>query len=262
VLRVAGYISRYNSVEEINIRSIPSRERMFCNLTNLTSVNVTNLPLNPSSNLSYFFSGCSSLNENGIIGLETIDFSKVKTLIHFLSKTAITYWDFTPYNTENVTNFESCFNNCSKLVSITGLDLSTWTYVNKSNVHNIDGIFSGCTNLETIYDFHAGIFNTLDGSSFVTQDYWIATGWKIFNGLNKLIDVRCHGVVKDYETINKVYLFSGFNHRNLTEESWLSLISMLGPTSYAKTVYILYLSSVPDFVIEDLTNKGYSIVQG
>jgi hypothetical protein len=212
--------------------------------------------------LDYFFSGCSSLNENGMIGLETIDFSKVTTLIHFLSKTAITYWDFTPYNTENVVNFESCFYNCSKLVSITGLDLSTWTYVNKSNVHNIDGIFSGCTNLETIYDFHAGIFNTLDGSSFVTQDYWISTGWKIFNGLNKLIDVRCHGVVKDYETINKVYLFSGFNHRNLTEESWLSLISMLGPTAYAKTVYILYLSSVPNFVIEDLTNKGYSIAQG
>jgi hypothetical protein len=37
---------------------------------------------------------------------------------------------------------------------------------------------------------------------------------------------------------------------------------MLGPTAYAKTVYILYLSSVPDFVIEDLTNKGYSIAQG
>jgi hypothetical protein len=262
VLRVAGYISRYNSVEETNIRSIPSRERMFCNLTNLTSVNITNLPLNPLSSLEYFFNGCSSLNENGILGLETIDFTKVSNMKYFFAKTAVTYLDLTSYDTGNVTNFEGCFNNCTKLISITGLDLSTWNTFVTAGVNNMTAIFSGCSNLETIYDFHINIGNYLTGTNFISDTYWIATGWKMFSGLNKLVDIQCHGVLTDYPTLLKIYLFSGFNHRNLTEESWLSLISMLGPTSYAKTVYILYLSSVPNFVIEDLTNKGYTIVQG
>ena len=123
-------------------------------------------------------------------------------------------------------------------------------------------IFSGCSNLETIYDFHINIGNHLTGTNFISQEYWIVTGWKMFDGLNKLVDIQCHGVLTDYPTLLKIYLFSGFNHRNLTEESWLSLISMLGPTAYTKTVYFSYLSSVPSYVIEDLTNKGYSVAQG
>jgi hypothetical protein len=170
--------------------------------------------------------------------------------------------DLTPYNTGNVANFEGCFKKCKSLVSITGLDLSTWRTFSMTGNENMIAIFSGCSNLETIYNFHINIGNCLTGTNFVLQDYWILTGWKLFAGLNKLVDIQCHGVLMDYPNLLKIYLFSGFNHRNLTEESWLSLISMLGPTAYTKTVYFSYLSSVPSYVIEDLTNKGYSVAQG
>jgi hypothetical protein len=194
--------------------------------------------------------------------METIDFTNVSSMKHFFAETGVSYLDLTPYNTGNVANFEGCFNKCTKLISITGLDLSTWNTFAASGVNNMKSIFSGCSNLETIYDFHINIGNCLTGTNFISQAYWIETGWKMFANLNKLIDIRCHGVLKDYETVKNIYLFSGFNHRNLTEESWLSLISMLGSTAYTKTVYFSYLSSVPSYVIEDLTNKGYSVAQG
>jgi hypothetical protein len=235
---------------------------MFSYLSNLTSVNISNLPLNPSSSLEYFFYKCSSLNESGILGMETIDFTKVSSMKYFFAETGISYLDLTPYNTGNVVNFEGCFNNCKSLISITGLDLSTWSTFNTNQVNNMLHLFSGCSNLETIYDFHINIGNRLSGTNFVSQEYWILTGWKMFAGLNKLVDIKCHGVLTDYPTLLQIYLFSGFNHRNLTEESWLSLISMLEPTAYTKTVYFSYLSSVPSYIIEDLTNKGYSVAQG
>ena len=97
------------------------------------------------TNMSYMFSGCSSLRT---LDLSTFDTSNVTDMSYMFaaSKEKLTRIDgLTNWNTSKVTNMKNMFENCWLLTS---LDLSSF---NTSNVTNMNSMFYGDDELETIY---------------------------------------------------------------------------------------------------------------
>jgi len=100
-------------------------------------------------NLSFMFSGCSSLisldlsnfNTNNVIDMNSI-FSGCSSLISL---------DLSNFNTNNVNNMCAMFSGCSSLIS---LDLSNF---NTNNVEDMNSMFSGCSSLKSLDLFN---FNT------------------------------------------------------------------------------------------------------
>ena len=150
----AGLFSNLTNVTSIDLSNMDtsgmtSMKDMFRKDTSLTNITFgDNFNTSNVTNMSGMFSGCTSLTN---IDVSNFDTSKVTSMMGMFSVcSSLTSLDLSNFNTSNVTKmginyaYGGMFQNCSSLVS---LDLSSF---DMSNVTDSINMFKGCSNLTTI----------------------------------------------------------------------------------------------------------------
>lgn len=161
---------------------------VFKDLTNLTSVNISNW--SGTTNMNYLFSGCTALTS-----VQMPDTSQVKLMSRlFNSCSSLTNLNVSHFDTTNVTDMAYMFAGCSKLTS---LDLSHFKTSNVTTMQNMFGNCRGLTNLNV---------SSFDTSNVTNMAY-------MFNNLSGLTSLD----VSNFNTgkvTNMTYMFNGCS--NLT----------------------------------------------
>jgi surface protein len=118
--------------------------QMFHSCTNITSIDLSNIGTNKSTNMAGFFEGCNNLSElklpDKFITSYCTNLHDLFDYCHKLTSVNITNWD-----TSNVTDFSFMFEQCYSLVT---LDLSSLNFDKAVNYNNM---FSQCNSLTTVY---------------------------------------------------------------------------------------------------------------
>ena len=112
------------------------------------------------TNMSYMFSGCSSLTSLDVTHFNTENVKYMNNM--FYSCSSLTSLDVTHFNTAKVGNMNGMFSSCSKLTS---LDV---THFNTANVTNMNGMFSSCSKLTSLDVTH---FNTANVTNMNNMFY-------------------------------------------------------------------------------------------
>ena len=94
------------------------------------------------TNMSYMFSGCSSLTSLDVTHFNTENVKYMNSM--FYSCSSLTSLDVTHFNTAKVGNMNGMFSSCSKLTS---LDV---THFNTANVTNMNNMFYNCSALTSL----------------------------------------------------------------------------------------------------------------
>ena len=129
---------------------IKSCEKMFYEISNLISVDLSNFDSSNVINMNEMFSGCENLIN---IDLSSFKSKNLKYMNEMFSGCEnLIAIDLSSFDSKNIKNMEGAFEFCEKLINI---DLSSF---NTENLDNISDIFNGCINLENIdltsFDFN------------------------------------------------------------------------------------------------------------
>ena len=125
-----------------NTEDLTNMSYMFSGCSSLTSINLSNFEFKNVMTMTYLFEGCSSL--------VSIDFPKSYTenlmmiSYMFLDCSSLKSIDLSYFNTKSVTSMSNLFNGCSSLESI---DISNF---NTESVNSMQSMFSGCSSLTSI----------------------------------------------------------------------------------------------------------------
>ena len=121
----------------------PSSSGLFSNLTNVTSIDLSNLDTSGMTSMKGMFSGNTSLTD--IIFGDNFDTSNV-TIMNgvFRNCNSLASTDLSSFNTSSVTDMNYMFAECSNL---TTLDLSNF---DTSNTTSFQHMFDNCSNLTTL----------------------------------------------------------------------------------------------------------------
>ena len=196
--------------------------QMFCNCSNLDTLDVSNFNTGEVTSMGNMFYGC--------VGLQTLDVSN--------------------FNTDKVEYMTGMFSDCSKLQT---LDVSNF---NTENVYAINGMFSGCSGLETldVSNFNTdrvvhmeGMFSgcsglkTLDVSNFNTDSVNYMD--LMFSGCSGLrtLDVTNFNTYSVVWMGGMFYGCSGLNTLDLSSFNTENVVAMSGMFSGCtglKTIYV------------------------
>ena len=169
---------------------------MFINCKNLTSLDLSGFDTSNVKDMQNMFDGCSSLTSLNLKGFDT---SQVKTMYAmFHGCSSLTSLDLSDFDTSNVTDMHNMFQDCSSLKS---LDVSKF---DTSCVGDMGTMFYGCGSLES-----------LDLSSFKTPS--LRSMSSPFGGCKSLksLDVRnfdtshvyvSDDMLSDCESLSKIVL--------------------------------------------------------
>ena len=116
---------------------------MFFDRAELESVDLSGFNTSSVTDMSYIFSGCSSLTTLDLSNFNTSSVTDMSSMFDGCS--SLTTLDLSSFDTSSVTDMNSMFDDCS---SLTELDLSSF---DTSNVTDMNYMFEGCQNLQTIY---------------------------------------------------------------------------------------------------------------
>ena len=135
-----------------------------------------------------FFSGCVSLSDIDISGLNTQNATNMDHMFYRCGK--LKYADIENFNTQNVTDMSYMFFRCESLKSIDIGELNT------QNVTNMSGMFGYCYNLFNIDVSGFCTQNTTNMSNMFRACHSLAkidvSGFKIgFNEIRKMLRERC-----------------------------------------------------------------------
>ncbi len=232
----------------------PSSFELFSNLTNVTSIDLSNMDTSGMTNMSNMFSDNTSLtnitfgnnfntanvtNMSGMFKnctiLKTIDLSSFDTsnatifASMFMNCQDLQNLDLKSFNTSNVTSMYGMFYNCS---SLTSLDLSSF---NTSNVERMEGMFYNCSSL-----------TSLDLSNFNTSKITDMT--YMFNRCKSLTNIN----LSSFDTSNVSSLYDTF--AGLTSLKVLDLSSF--DTSKVTNMGRMFLNSnnLVTIYVSDLWN--------
>ena len=171
-------------IENLKTDNVTDMSYMFCECSNLTSLDLSGFKTDNVTDMSYMFSGCSSLTSLDVTGFNTDNVTDLSWMFSGCSN--LTSLDVSSFDTGNVTDMSNMFGGCSGL---TNLDVSSF---DTKKVMNMGGIFADCSSL-----------TNLDVSSFNTWNVTDMSG--IFSGCSKLTSLDV----------------SGFNTDNVTNMSWM-----------------------------------------
>ena len=232
----------------------PSSFELFSNLTNVTSIDLSNMDTSGMTNMFNMFSDNTSLtnitfgdnfntanvtNMGGMFKnctiLKTIDLSSFDTsnatifASMFMNCQGLQNLDLKSFNTSNVERMETMFYNCS---SLTSLDLSSF---NTSNVERMEGMFYNCSSL-----------TSLDLSNFNTSKITDMT--YMFNRCKSLTNIN----LSSFDTSNVSSLYDAF--AGLTSLKVLDLSSF--DTSKVTNMGRMFLNSnnLVTIYVSDLWN--------
>jgi len=232
----------------------PSSFELFSNLTNVTSIDLSNMDTSGMTNMFNMFSDNTSLtnitfgdnfntanvtNMGGMFKnctiLKTIDLSSFDTsnatifASMFMNCQGLQNLDLKSFNTSNAERMETMFYNCS---SLTSLDLSSF---NTSNVERMEGMFYNCSSL-----------TSLDLSNFNTSKITDMT--YMFNRCKSLTNIN----LSSFDTSNVSSLYDAF--AGLTSLKVLDLSSF--DTSKVTNMGRMFLNSnnLVTIYVSDLWN--------
>ena len=232
----------------------PSSFELFSNLTNVTSIDLSNMDTSGMTNMFNMFSDNTSLtnitfgdnfntanvtNMGGMFKnctiLKTIDLSSFDTsnatifASMFMNCQGLQNLDLKSFNTSNVERMDAMFYNCS---SLTSLDLSSF---NTSNVERMDAMFYNCSSL-----------TSLDLSNFNTSKITDMT--YMFNRCKSLTNIN----LSSFDTSNVSSLYDAF--AGLTSLKVLDLSSF--DTSKVTNMGRMFLNSnnLVTIYVSDLWN--------
>ena len=157
---------------EINLKDITDVSYMFSGCSSLTSLDVSSFDTSNVMNMSSIFSGCSSLTSLDLSGLDTSNVTDMGVM--FSGCSSLTSLDVTDFDTSNVTNMRNMISYCSNLTS---LDVSGF---DTSNVTDMGSMFSICSNL-----------TSLDVSGFNTSN--VTDMGSMFSGCSSLTSLDVSG---------------------------------------------------------------------
>lgn len=135
-------------LSNLDTSKVTNMEFMFFGLNSLKTLDVSNLNTSSATNMSYMFMGCTSLKT---LDVSNFDTSSVTTMECMFAGASNAYMGLTEIiglenlDTSKVTNMSAMFGYCSSLES---LDLSSF---DTSKVTNMESMFQDSTNLRTIY---------------------------------------------------------------------------------------------------------------
>lgn len=157
------YIGSENGIVETNT----SGQGMFAYLTNVESLDLSNLDTSNITNMSSMFQGSSSLKEINLSNFNTSNVTSMKSM--FQGCTSLESIDVSGFDTSNVTGLEMMFSGCKAL---TELNVSDW---DTSKVKSISDTFLNCSSLTTLdvskWDTSnmMGLYRTFCGCSSLKQ---------------------------------------------------------------------------------------------
>lgn len=125
---------------------------MFLSCSNLTQLNLSNFDTSNVATMSNMFNGCSKLTTLDLSNFNTSNVTNMYQM--FYNCSSLTALDLSSFNTSNLTTMGSMFYNCS---SLTSLDLSNF---NTSNVTNMGSMFYNCSSLQSL-DLNNFTFNNV-----------------------------------------------------------------------------------------------------
>ena len=157
---------------------ITSPKSLFTGLSSLTTINnLRNLPTANVTDMSYMFSGFSSLTS---IDLTNFNTSIVTNMSHmFEDCSSLTSLDLSELNTENVTDISYMFKGCSGLESqnLVLPDLNYYNYFSNDHLNNLSHMFEGCSSL-------TGIDVSKINTAYVTDMSYMFSGCRSLTSLD------------------------------------------------------------------------------
>ena len=177
----------------------PSGSNLFSNLTNVTSIDLSNLDTSGIAGMNGMFENDKVLT-NIVFGDNFNTSNATNMTAMFRECNNLTELDLRMFDTSNVRNMGSMFLNCTKLES---LDLSMF---DTSNVMDMGGMFLNCTKLESLdlssFDtssitnfgkifYHCTSLKSLNVSNFNTSN--VTNFYDMFNGCSSLKELDVSG---------------------------------------------------------------------
>lgn len=147
---------------------------LFSNMTNLTSVDLSNVDTTSVSNMNRMFYGCSKLAELDLNNFNTENVTNMSYM--FCNCTSLTTLDLSSFNTPKLLNTVSMFAGCS---SLTSLNISNF---DTEKVTDMQEMFYACNKL-----------TTLDLSSFITTS--LTNSINMFSGCSLLTTLNISKLV-------------------------------------------------------------------
>jgi len=179
-------LTNIQKIENFRTDKITDMRNMFCNCSNLESLNVSKFNTENVTNMQSLFYNCGKLTSLNVSNFNTDKVTNMFAM--FYNCTNLTNLDVSNFNTENVTNMTRMFQLCSNLTS---LDLSGFNTV---NVTDMRYMFSNCSSLAN-----------LDVSSFDTAK---VTGMNyMFSRCSKLTTIYVGVNWKIGQSTNTVNMF-------------------------------------------------------
>lgn len=185
--QLAGKTSlKYVDLSNSKFDSYKTASNLFKNCTGLETVNVTNLDLSKVTSLKGTFYKCTSLKS--LPGHENLDVATISIYQDcFSGDSSLTTLDLSKWNTENATNLQGMFSDCTSLSNDSIVTTKHW---NTSNVTNLSYAFNNCdqmtyldlsnwdvrkvTTIKRLCSYSA-LLETLDISNWVTDALTVAT---------------------------------------------------------------------------------------
>ena len=152
-------------LEYLNTDKVTNMSYMFSGCSSLTSLDVTHFNTENVKYMNNMFYSCSSLTSLDVTHFNTAKVGNMNGMFSSCSK--LTSLDVTHFNTANVTNMNNMFYNCSALTS---LDV---TKFDTRNVTNMESMFESCFKLTSL---DVTKFNTANVTNMV----------RMFSGCSKL----------------------------------------------------------------------------
>ena len=121
----------------------PDATDMFRDMTNLTTIDFSNLNTSKLTNLDSFLRGCSNLN--AAIGLENFDTENVTNFRYLFEDNKFIELNLSNWKTNSSKNMEYMFANCINLTTIN--DISNW---DTSKVTTTNRMFYNCTKINNL----------------------------------------------------------------------------------------------------------------
>ena len=189
-----AYLTKLETItglEYLNTEKVTDMSYMFSGCSSLTSLDVTHFNTENVTNMSFMFSNCSALTSLDVTKFNTANVTDMSNM--FLGCSKLTSLDVTNFNTEKVTVMNGMFSSCPKLTS---LDV---TKFNTGNVTNMNCMFYNCSALTSldVTKFNTGnvtdmssMFSgcskltSLDVTKFNTEN--VTNMMKMFSGCSKL----------------------------------------------------------------------------
>ena len=177
----------------------PSGSNLFSNLTNVTSIDLSNLDTSGIAGMNGMFENDKVLT-NIVFGDNFNTSNATNMTAMFRECNNLTELDLRMFDTSNVRNMGNMFLNCTKLES---LDLSMF---DTSNVMDMGGMFLNCTKLESLdlssFDtssitnfgkifYHCTSLKSLNVSNFNTSN--VTNFYDMFNGCSSLKELDVSG---------------------------------------------------------------------